>query len=175
MELNLDELLAAARVADTPPAPAPAPVPWSTHAGDEDPEETRSTSVPAKALSSGRVRGWTRMEGRELLRRWVDRFGGDEDLAREYALRTCERMVRDRCLASKERLYRIKRALLGWHARGRLDERHEQHGLEGVWWTRREEAMTEFEYAELPLPWKGLMRVLKCLAWERARIRPCDL
>ena len=142
---------------------------------EQDPDETRRTEQPAKALSSGRIRGWTGMNGCDLWRQWVERFGGDEDLAREHALRTCERLVRDRCPASQERLFEIKRTLLGWHARARLDERYEQRGIEGVWWTRRDEAIDEFEYAELPLPWKGLVRVLKCLVWQRARIRPCDL
>ena len=142
---------------------------------EQDPDATRRTELPAKALSSGRIRGWTGMSAYDLWREWIARFEGDEDLAREAALRTCERMVRDKCEASQERLYRIKRTLLGWYARARLDARYAQRGLEGVWWARPSEAITEFEYADLPLPFKGLMRALKCVAWERARMRPTDL
>ena len=173
MELTLDDLLAAADIAGAPPAPASAPVPWSMYAAGEDQDELRRTEVQARAL--GRIRGWTGMDGYELWRRLVDRFEGNEELAREPALRTCERMVRDRGPASQQRPHPSKRLLLGWHARGRLDERYAQRGLEGVWWARRDEAIDEFEYAELPLPFKGLMRVLKYIVWSRARIRPCDL
>jgi hypothetical protein len=38
-------------------------------------------------------------------------------------------MVRDKVEASQERLYRIKRLMLGWYARSRLDERDEQRGI----------------------------------------------
>lgn len=171
---TLDDLLADTDLATKPPAPVPT-APWPMYPVDEDPDETRRTQLQAKALASGRVRDWTRMTGEELWDEWLPLFEQDEDLARETALRECERMVRDKCEAARERLYRIKRSLVGWHARGRLDERYEQRGLEGVWWTRRDEAMTESEYADLPLPFKGLVRMLKYLACRRARIRPCDL
>jgi hypothetical protein len=172
--VSLDDVLAHGGLGETTPAPAPtilrSPVVYGP-----DLDEIRRTELQRKALSSGRIRGWTGMSAYDLWREWVARFGGDEDLAREAALRTCERMVRDKCKASQERLYRIKRLLLGWHARGRLDERCQQRGLEGVWWTRRDEAIDDFEYVGLPLPWKPLVRVLKYLACGRARIRPTDL
>ena len=95
------------------------------------------------------------MTGEELSSEWLRLFEQDEDLARETALRECERMVRDKCEASQELLYRIKRSLLGWHARGRLDQLYEQRGLEGVWWTRRDEAMTESRVRRPAAPVQG--------------------
>ena len=44
-----------------------------------------------------------------------------------------------------------------------------------MWWTELDEALDEWAYRELPIPWKGLLRMLKYVAWKRARIRPCDL
>lgn len=175
MELDLDHLLAAASIASPTPAPAPTPAPWSTYAGGADAEEARRTEVREAALSSGRIHGWSRMKARHLWSEWVSRFDADEDLALDTAVHSAERVVRSKCPESQERLYQLKRQLLGYHARGLLDERHERRGIEAVWNTRPWDLPDEDEYRQWPLPWKGLIAIIKHVVVKRRRVRPCDL
>src|SRR5271156_976845 len=95
---TLEDLLADTDLAPTPPLPE-AGRSWRTDPVDEDPDEILRTQLRAKALSSGRIRRWTQMKGRDLWRVWVARFDGDEDLALDTAILAAERRVRDRCRA----------------------------------------------------------------------------
>ena len=106
---------------------------------------------------------------------WVSRFGGDEDLALECAIHSAERVVRSKRPESQERLYQLKRRLLGYHARGMLDERYARRGIDAVWNTKPWELPDEDEYRLWPVPWKGVITVIKHVVVERRRVRPCDL
>lgn len=86
MELDLDDLLAAASIASPTSAPASTPVPWSSVAYGPDPDEIRRAQVREAGLYSGRIHRWSRMKARHLWAEWVARFGGDEDLALECAI-----------------------------------------------------------------------------------------
>lgn len=172
---TLDDLLADTDLAATPPARVPTAVPWSTYAGGEDPDEIRPTQLREAGLSSGRIRGWTAMKARDRWREWVLRFAGDEDLALECAIHSAERVVRSKCPESQERLYQLKRRLLGYHARGLLDERYERRGIDAVWNTKPWELPDEDEYRNWPLPWKGLIAVIKHVVVKRRGVRPSDL
>ena len=124
MNYDLDAFPIDDLLADTdlvPKAPARAPTaPWPTYRVDEDPDEIRRAQLQAKALSSGRIPRWTSLTGRKLWAQWLARFEGDADLARDAALCTAERMIRDKLPATQERLFALKRVFLGIHARGRL-------------------------------------------------------
>ena len=171
---SIDDLLADTDLVPKPPPRAPTAL-WPTYPVDRHPDETRRTQLREAALSSGRIPRWTRMKARDLWRVWVTLFEGDEDLALDTAIRAAERMVRDKCPASQERLYQLKRRLLGVHARGLLEERYERRGIEGVWNTNPWELFGEDEYRLLPLPWKGLIAILKHVVVKRRKVRPCDL
>jgi hypothetical protein len=106
---------------------------------------------------------------------WVSRFDGDEDLALDTAIQSAERVVRSKCPASQQRLYQLKRRLLGYHARGMLDELYERRGIHAVWNTRPWDLPDEDEYRLWPVPWKGLLTIIKHVVVERRRVRPCDL
>jgi hypothetical protein len=145
------------------------------YAGGEDAEESRRTEVREAGLRSGRVRFWTTLIARDLWSEWIARFGGDEDLALECAIQSAERVVRSKCPASQQRLFQLKRRLLGYHARGMLDERYERRGIEAVWNTKPWDLPDEDEYRLWPLPWKGLIAIIKPIVVKRRRVRPCDL
>ena len=161
--LTLDDLLADAASATPPAPPPPSVVRGRLRPGPRrDPPHRAAGEGPA----SGSIRDWT----------LLDRIRAVEAMGRTFRRR---RRSRARSRAPNVRTDGARQVrgfagtplphqalLLGWHARGRLDERYEQRGLAGVWWTRRDEAMTEFEYADLPLPWKAVVRALKCVAWD---------
>lgn len=171
---TLEDLLADAGLAPDPPPPE-AGTPWAAYPVDQDPDENRRAQLRASALSSGRIRRWTRIKGRDLWREWVTLFEGEEDLALDTAILAAERMVRDKCPASQERLYQLKRRLLGYHARGLLDERYERRGIEAVWNTKPWERFDEDAYRLLPLPLKGLIAIIKHVVVKRRKVRPSDL
>ena len=134
---TLDDLLAAAGLADTPPAPAPTPVPWFTYAAGEDPEESRRTQVQARLhyAPAASAAGPTLM-ARDLWIEWVSRFGGDEDLALECAIQSASASSgasvphrRSGCISSSGGCWATTRAAC-------LDERYERRGIDAVWNTK---------------------------------------
>jgi hypothetical protein len=171
---TLDDVLANGGLADAPPARTPTEL-WSSVVFGPDADEIRRTELQAKALSSGRIHRWTAMKARDLWREFVSRFAGDEDLALECAIHSAERVVRSKRPESQERLYQLKRRLLGYHARGMLDERHERRGIDAVWTTKPWELPDEDEYRLWPVPWKGLITVIKHVVVKRRGVRPSDL
>ena len=82
-------------------------------------------------------------------------------------------MIRDKCRMTQERLFAVKRVFLGIHARGQLDARRQQRGLDAVWPLDVIEADAQRRLRHLPL--KGLLRVLEYEAWEASENPPADL
>jgi hypothetical protein len=97
------------------------------------------------------------MSGGFLWREWLRRFDGNADLALNTALDVADRLAREHSEKKQEELRRIKRAILG--DAFAEPEHSEPWGPE--------------ERARLPLPFKGLLRALKHVAW-RAGFRPWE-
>ena len=165
------DVLAHGGLGETKPAPAPA-VPWSAVVDGPDLDQIRRTELRETGLSSGRICRWTRMTGRELSRAWSARFEDNAEVARDAAMWAAERLIRGKLIGSQERLFAVKRVFLGIHARTQLDARREQRGLDAVWPL---DVIDEDAQRLLPLPLKGLLRLLEYAAWKRARIPACRL
>lgn len=118
----------------------------------------RRDQVRTTELASGRIPGWTDMPAGQLWREWLRRFDGDRDLALDTALALADRLAPQHSEKKQADLRRTKRALLG-------------------------DAFAEPEYSEplgpeerarQPLPFKGLLKVLKHVACKWAGFRPWD-
>jgi hypothetical protein len=90
------------------------------------------------------------MPGGHLWRELVRRFDGDADRALATALDLADRLAREHSEKKRDELRRVKRALLG-------DAFSEPEYPEPV---------GPEERARLPLPFKGLLRALKHVAWR---------
>jgi hypothetical protein len=95
------------------------------------------------------------MPGGYLWCEWLWRFGGNADLALNTALNIADRLAQAHSPKKQAELRRVKRALLG-------DAFSEAESPEPV---------GPEERARLPLPFIGLLRALKHVAW-RAGFRP---
>jgi hypothetical protein len=91
-----------------------------------------------------------------LWREWLQRFDGNADLALGRALNLADRLAQAHSEKKKrEELRRIKRAILG----------------DAFAEPEHSEPLGPEERARLPLPFIGLLRALKHVAW-RAGFRP---
>jgi hypothetical protein len=90
------------------------------------------------------------MSGGHLWREWLRRFDDNTDLALATALDIADRLAREHSEKKREELRRIKRALLG----------------DAFAEPEYPEPLGPEERARLPLPFKGLLKALKHVAWR---------
>jgi hypothetical protein len=109
-------------------------------------------------LASGRIPNWTQMSAARLWREWLWRFDGNADRMLAAALDLADRLAREHSEKKQADLRRTKRALL--RDAFSEDEYSEPVGPE--------------ERARLALPFKGLLKMLKHVAVQRAGFRPWE-
>lgn len=129
--------------------------PLRSLASDDEAHRTRRDRIQAAGLASGRIPSWTTLPGSALWDEWCRRFDGNADLALDAALRLARRMAGQRCAESQRQLRLIERALL-------------RDAVPDV--TEPEPVEPEAE-SRLPLPFTGLMKMLRHLAWARTALR----